>query len=296
MKIRYTLVIFTLILFFSACNSSKQISSSINNAKSLYQTGNYENALQQFEEVITDYEKKNQQKECPVYGDAAYAAMQLGETDKAISYFKKDQRSNFASADTYYQLSELYREIDNLSKELDELEAYVNKFPEGKEMEKVKRRLFEVYVESENWEQANTLWETLSEDDQEKIVLLEGYFTTNKALDNDSVCNLIATNLLGKDENNLVGLDWMAKKYFWQAEYLYQDELKAYEKNKTNKQYKKLLKALDVVSSDFKTSLNYFEKIYAQDPKPATAKYIGNIYNRLDNKKKAEYYYGLAEH
>ena len=296
MKIRYTLVIFTLILFFSACNSSKQISSSINNAKSLYQTGNYENALQQFEEVITDYEKKNQQKECPVYGDAAYAAMRLGETDKAIGYFKKDQRSNFASADTYYQLSELYREIDNLSKELDELEAYVNKFPEGKEMEKVKRRLFEVYVESENWEQANTLWETLSEDDQEKIVLLEGYFTTNKALDNDSVCNLIATNLLGKDENNLVGLDWMAKKYFWQAEYLYQDELKAYEKNKTNKQYKKLLKALDVVSSDFKTSLNYFKKIYAQDPKPATAKYIGNIYNRLDDKKKAEYYYGLAEH
>jgi len=294
-KIRYTLIIFTLILFFSACNSSKQIGDSINTGKSLYQTGNYENALQQFEEVIANYEKKNQQKECPVYGDAAYAAMRLGETDKAIGYFKKDQRSNFASADTYYQLAELYHVIDNLSKELDELEAYISKFPEGKELEKVKTRLFEVYIESENWEQANALWESLYEDDREKVVLLEGYFTANKALDNDSICNIITANVLGKDENNLLGLDWVAKKYFWQAENRYQDELKAYEKNKTNKQYKKLLKALDVVSSDFKTSLNYFKKIYVQDPKPATAKYIGNIYNRLDDKKKAKYYYRLAD-
>ena len=295
MKIRNILILFTLTVLFSACNSSKQMSSSIDNGKSAFQTGNYENALQQFEEVIVYYEKKNQQKECPVYGDAAYAAKQLGETDKAIGYFKKDQRSNFVSAETYYQLALMYREIDNLSKELDELEAYVNKFPEGKELGKVKNRLFEVYIESENWEQAIALWDKLPADDKEKINLLEGYFTANKALDIDSVCDVIATNLLGKDENNLTGLDWMAKKYFWQAEYRYQDELKAYEKNKTNKQYKKLLRALDVVSSDFKTSLNYFKKIYTQDPKPATAKYIGNIYNRLDDKKKADYYYRLAK-
>lgn len=289
----FMLSVLSLLLF--ACGSSKQISSSVDNGKSAYKSGNYEIALQQFEEVITYYEKKNQQKECPVYADAAFAALQLEETDKAIGYFKKDQKSNFVSADSYYQLSLMYREIDNLSKELDELEEYVNKFPEGEKLEKVESRLFEVYVESENWENAISLWNKLSADEQEKIKLLEGYFHANKALDYDSVCNVVATNLLGKDENNLVGLDWQAKKYFWKAEYRYQDELKAYEKNKTTKQYKKLLKALDIVSSDFKTSLNYFKKIYAQDPTPATAKYIGNIYNRLDNKKKADYYYRLAD-
>ena len=292
---RNTLILITIITFLSACNSSKQISSSIDNGQSAYQSGNYESALQQFEEVIAYYEKKNQQNDCPVYWDAAITAKQLGKTDKAIGYFKKDQKSNFVNADSYYQLAGMYREIDNLSKELDELEAYVNKFPEGKKLGKVESRLFEVYIESENWEQAIALWDKLSADEQEKIKLLEGYFHANKALDYDSVCNAVAVNLLGKDENNLVGLDWLAKKYFWQAEYRYQDELKAYDKNKTNKQYKKLLKALDVVSSDFKTSLNYFKKIYAQDPKPATAKYIANIYNRLDNKKKADYYYRLAE-
>jgi len=295
MKIPNILMLSVFVVLLSACNSSKQMSSIIDSGKSAYQTGNYETALQQFEEVIADYVKKNQQKECPVYGDAAYAAKQLGETDKAIGYFKKDQRSNFADADTYFQLAVLYREIDNLSKELDELEAYINKFPEGKELEKVKSRLFEVYVESENWELAIALWDKLSADDKEKINMLEGYFTANKALDQDSICDIVSANLLGKDENNLVGLDWLGKKYFWQAEYRYQDELKAYEKNKTNKQYKKLLKALDVVSSDFKKSLRYFKKLYTLNPEPATAKYIGNIYNRLDDKKKADYYYRLAE-
>jgi len=88
-------------------------------------------------------------------------------------------------------------------------------------------------------------------------------------------------------------LDWTAKKYFWKAENRYQDELKAYEKNKTNKQYNKLLKALDIVSADFKTSLDYFKKFYTIDPNPGTAKYLGNIYNRLDDKKKADYYYRI---
>ncbi len=295
MKMHNTLILFTIITLLSACNSSKQITSSIDNGKSAYQAADYGNALQQFEEAIAYYEKKNQQKECPVYADAAFAAKQLGETDKAVAYFKKDQKSDFASADTYYQLAVVYREIDILSNEMDELEAYANKFPNGENLKNVVSRLFEVYIESENWDKAIALWDELSADDKEKIYLLEGYFSANKAFDNDSVCDTVATNLLGKDENNLTALNWLAKKYFWKAEYRYQNEMKAYEKNKTNKQYKKLLKALDVVSSDFKTSLNYFKKIYKLNPKPATAKYIGNIYNRLDDKKKADYYYRLAD-
>ncbi len=125
--------------------------------------------------------------------------------------------------------------------------------------------------------------------------MLEGYFITNKALENDSVCNILASELLKLDENNLAGLDWEAKKYFWQAENLYKDEMEAYEKNKTNRQYNKLLKSLDVVSADFKTSLGYFKTLYELDPSPKYAKYLGNIYNRLDDKPKADYYYSKAE-
>jgi hypothetical protein len=45
------------------------------------------------------------------------------------------------------------------------------------------------------------------------------------------------------------------------------------------------------VTAEFKLALTYFDKLYAVNPSPDYAKYIGDIYNRLDDKKKADYYY-----
>lgn len=294
MKIHNTLFLLALFTLLVSCQSNKQITNSISAGESAYLSGDYSNALQEFKEVITIYEKKNQQKECPVYGDAGHAELQLGNSAEAIQYFQKDQRSNFVSADTYFQLAKLYQEIDNLSKELDALETYVTKYPEDEKIDDAKGRLFELYVESENWDKAISLWDRLTTTQHEEIKMLEGYFAANKALKNDTNCDALASELLGHDENNLIGLVWLAKKYFWQAENLYQSELKAYENNKTNKQYKKLLKVLDTVTADFKISLGYFKRLYTLQSSPVTAKRIANIYTRLDNKKQAAYYNKLA--
>lgn len=294
MKIHNTFFLIALIALLAACQSNKQITNSINAGESAYQSGDYSDALVKFEEVISQYENKDQQKECPVYAEAGHAALQLGETTKAIQYFQQDQWSNFVDADTYFQLAKLYRTIDNLSKELDALEAYTTKYREGKNIDEVKGRLFEVYVESENWEKAIVLWDKLAGDQHKEITMLEGYFSANKALKNETVCDTLATYLVDYDENNLIGLRYLAKKYFWQAENLYQSELKAYEANKTNKQYKKLLKALDTVTADFKISLGYYKRLYTLQPNPVTAKRLANIYTRLDDKKRAAYYTKLA--
>lgn len=283
-----------MITILGACQSNKQIVNSINAGELAYQSGNYSNALEKFEEVIAQYEQKNQQKECPVYAEAGHAALQLGNSTKAIQYFQSDKWSNSVGADTYFQLAKLYQEIDNLSKELDALEDYTTRYPEGENIDKVKGRLFEVYVESENWEKANSLWNKLTANQHEETKMLEGYFSANKALKNDAVCDTIANDLVDNDESNLIGLRWLAKKYFWQAENLYHSELKAYESNKTNKQYKKLLQSLDTVTADFKISLDYFKRLYTLQPSPVTAKRIGNIYTRLDDKKQAAYYNKLA--
>jgi len=71
--------------------------------------------------------------------------------------------------------------------------------------------------------------------------------------------------------------------------------MKAYDKKKTNKQYRKLLKALDVVTADFNKSLKYFKKLYGVDSVPEYANYLSHIYNRLSDKKKAEYYKKIAK-
>jgi hypothetical protein len=44
----------------------------------------------------------------------------------------------------------------------------------------------------------------------------------------------------------------------------------------------------------FQKSLDYFLTLYETDPKPEYAKYIGNIYKRLQKEDKAEYYHEKA--
>ena len=71
--------------------------------------------------------------------------------------------------------------------------------------------------------------------------------------------------------------------------------MKAYDNHKTNKQYRILLKALDVVTADFKKSLTYFKKLYSIEPTAENANYLSHIYGRLSDKKKEVYYKGLAK-
>lgn len=280
------------VVFLFSCSGTKQLTQFQADGEKAYTMGDYSKALTEWEKVIDFYDKQGNPNECPVYAEAAAAAIETGQVDKAIQYLVAETRTGKASPDTYLDLAVLYNQIDNLSKEIDALNAYVIKFPEGEKVEQVKEDLFEIYVETKNWEAAQTEYNKLSE--ASKGEMIEPYFILNEALKNDSVCDTLALEMLDKNPENVLALDWMAKKLFWQAEKRYQDEMKAYSENKTNKQYKQLLGALDIVSADFKASLAYFTELYTIDPSPENAKYLGDIYNRLDDKKKADYYYGLA--
>jgi tetratricopeptide (TPR) repeat protein len=280
------------IALFTGCSGTKQLTQYQASGEKAYEMGDYGKALAEWEKVIDYYSKQGTPNECPVYAEAAAAAIETGQVEKAIQYLVAETYTGKASGDTYLDLAVLYQQIDNLSKEIDALDAYIDKFPEGEKAEQVRVDLFEIYVESKNWEAAQTEYNNLS--DASKDAMIEPYFVLNEALKNDSVCDALALEMLDENPENVLALDWMAKKLFWQAEKRYQDEMKAYSENKTNKQYKQLLSALDVVTDEFKTSLSYFKTLYSLDPSAEYAKYLGDIYNRLDDKKKADYYYGLA--
>lgn len=282
-------------LLIGACSTGLNLNKTIQDGETAYGTGDYQKALETYEIVISDYKNKGKENECPVYYEAANAAAQLGMTEKAISYLEKNRYTAKVNGDTYFELSQLYRQIDNLSKELDALETYLEKYPDGNKTGQGHERLFEIYVEIENWDMVLEEWKNISQAAKNDSKNVEGYFLANKAMEYDSVCDRLATGLLSIDEHNLLALDWTAKNYFWQAENRYKHEMEAYEKNKTNKQYNKLLKALDQVTADFKTALDYFKRLYKLDPTSKNAKYLGDIYNRLDDKEKADYYYGKAE-
>ena len=281
----------TILAIITSCSGSKNITNAEHQGEAAYLSGNYAEALTHWEKVIEYYNNQNKPGECPVYTQAAAAAMETGQTDKAIGFLEAETHTSRADDETYYNLALLYREIDNLSKELDALETYAAKFPDGKNIGSVRERLFDIYIETDNYDAALKEWELLTPATKSELTVLESYFEVNKKLKNDSVCDSIAMQLLETDKENIPALEWMGKKLFWQAEKLYQSELKAYNTNKTSKQYNKLLRSLDKVTAGFKSSLDYFNTLYAIDPEPEYAKYIGDIYNRLDDKQKAAYYY-----
>lgn len=295
MKYLIFIVSIGIVIMFDGCGTGNQIAQKNATADSYFKAGNYKEALLSYNEIIQQYENNNNSTACPIYTNAGESALKTGDDKLAISYLSKARHTNSANENTYFLLGEGYKQIDNLSMEISTLEDYMKLYPNGKHISIVRIRLFYTYVESENFDKALLLWPDINDDDKKSVKLLETYFIANKELDNNDSCNDIAKELLSVEKDNLIALEWFGKQYYNKAENRYQIEIKAYEKNKTKKQYNILIKALEVVTIDFKKSLTYFKKIYTLQPTSQNARYLSNIYDRLSDKKKAAYYKKLAE-
>jgi len=295
MKNLYIFVSIALILSMLGCGSGKQLAHKNESAEAYYMSKNYNDALFAYSEIIKIYESNNNSAACHVYTKAGESALKTDDYKLAIDYLKKASNSNFVDESTYLYLSQAYAKVDNLSLEMMTLVDYVEKYPNGKHIDVVKTRLFYTYVESDNYENALELWSDVYSDNQPDIQLLEAYFKVNKSIGNTDTCNEIAQHLISIDADNIVALTWFGKQYYYKAEDRYRAEMTAYDNHKTNKQYKILLKALDVVTADFKKSLSYFKKMYALEPTSENANFLAHIYGRLSDKKKEAYYKGLAK-
>ncbi|OYT12842.1 MAG: hypothetical protein B6I19_08235 [Bacteroidetes bacterium 4572_114] len=284
-----------IIALFLGCSSGKQLTQIQESAHTSFDAGNYAEALSQYESIIANYESLGKSTECQVYTQAGISALNLDQTNKALDYLKKATYTPFADENTYAAMAGAYRNIDNLSLEIEALEDYVKKYPDGTDAMQMKIRLFETYVESENWDLAFGLWPEIEPQVKVEIKQIENYYKVNEALGNLDKVEGLADQLLEMNDENVIGLEFMAKKYYNIAENRYNAEMEAYEKKKTRKQYAKLLKALDVVTENFKISLGYFETLYKLNPLPAYANYMGNIYVRFNDQEKADYYHNLGQ-
>ncbi len=264
-------------------------------AQIAYNQGNYKTALALWNKSISRYERRNKGIKCPYYTKAGLAALKLGKTEEARALLEKAEYSVSVTPSTFIELAKIYRKVNNLSLEIDVLEKYVKKYPAGKAIHPIQERLFTTYVESENWEDALKLWNKLPQPFKDNVTNKANLLKVNAALKNTTDCNKLAAEILKSAPKNIMALDYEAKKYFWLAENRYQAEMKAYNKNKTRRQYVELLKAFKVVTVNFKRSLSYFRKLYPQQSTSANALFLGNIYARLSDPAKSKYYHNLAD-
>ncbi len=290
MKLNRLLQGLVIVLIIQSC-AVNQLTEEGENA---YQKGNYEAALNAWDQVIEKYESKGERADAEIYYKAGMAALKLEKPKKARNYLEKSEYLEYVSPKLYTTLAKINKTLDNLSKEIEALESYHQKYPEGEKIDTLTARLFETYVESEQWNEAAEIWPEIESRAQSDPDLLTGYLTVNKNLENDSLCDTLAGKILEIEPNNKTPLEWYAKKYFWKAEDIYVKEMKAYKNNRTTSQYDRLLNKLDEVYPTFKKSLKYFKKLYELDPRPEYAKFMGNIYKRLQEEDKADHYYEKA--
>lgn len=277
-----------------ACKGGLDVTKTTDEARTNYSEAKYEVSLGQWQKLIEYYKSKDEEVPGYIYGGAGKAAMKLGDETQALKYFDKAYWAEYGDPEMYYMMAQAYLNMDNLTKEIAALEYYADSFPEGKKITGVKVQLFNAYNKSENWQLAMDLWQTIPAEVKDDKMRTK-YFVVNRELGNEDICDDIAGELIKENPDNITALDYLADKYFRKAEERYQAEMKAYEENRTHKQYSKLLKALDNINANFKKALRYYEKLYKLTGDKKYAKSLGNIYTRFDDEKKADYYYRLSE-
>ncbi|MCK3684846.1 hypothetical protein [Maribellus sp. YY47] len=282
---KFILFVITPFLIYS-CSAPKVLTNAKTEAETYEAAGNYAAALAQWKSFVES--TPIEQIEGADFAKAAKLAFKAGDSETAKSWFDQARYKNYADAEMYQTLAEIYQSEGNLSKELSALETYVEQNGSGNE--KVNGRLFQLYAEISSWELANQFWGKIGEKAQQNEDNLETYLEVNKKLENDAKCDSVASALLFVNPDQTDALDWMAKKYYWAGQNRYETEMKKYEENKTRKQYTTLLKELDLVTADFKKALPYLEKLWEQKPGKEYASYLANIYARFGDEEKVDFY------
>ena len=239
MHISRIIISLLILMMVHSCSTT----SLVDEGETAYQAGNYQTALAQWEQHINEKEQKLKPVDSSIYFKAGKAAWELNNSEKARDYLESADNAGYKSPELYLMLSQMYKNIDNLTLEIEALESYYKQFPEGEAINKINNRLFDTYVESEQWSKAEDLWPQHADKTKADIEKQKAWFKVNKKLGNDQKCNELADKILDKEPDNIAALEWNAKKYFKKADDLYVKVMKDYNESRSRENYNKLLEA-----------------------------------------------------
>ena len=282
-----------IILILHACGTSSKLPPG-EVLKSDMVAGNYQKVYDETKVIIEKNAAKNKPSSFDVLQMAGTSAFKLNNISDARKYLEQAVFLNPQDEDIYTTLVTLYKKIDNLSYEITTHENYQKYFPEGKNKASMDEAYFNACVRSENWDKSDQLFQKLDSNLSNTEVNLENYLIVCAHLKQIEAKNEKTNKILNIKPSNRKALETKAQALYLSAETRYTEEMELYNKHKTRKQYAILLKALDKSTNEFKAAKDIYEPLYKKDASPEIAKYLSNIYARLNNKQKSEHYKSLS--
>lgn len=279
-----------LFLCFS-CKTTKVVTNTRSEAVAFEKTGNYGRATNAWLKYFNESAIEN--IEGADFAAAAKTALIAGDTMHAKGWFDQARYKNYADSSMYLSLAGIYNSEKNMTKELSALEFYSENYEMGNSL--VNARMFTIYSEFDFYDKAESAWKGMGAESRNDINNLENYFDINKKLENTQLCDSIANAMLNLNADNIDALEWNAVKYYKAGLDRYEQEMAKYNKNKTRKAYKVLLKQLDIATADFKEALPFLNELWKIDRNKKYAGYLANIYARFGDEKKTNYYKGFME-
>lgn len=286
--IRFLLAAFVVVL---GCSGPKVLVSEKTNAEKAIATGDFAAATEAWKLYFAQTPVEN--VDGGDFASAAQSAFKSGNSELATSWFDQARYKKYADPKMYTTLAAIYRSQNNISKELSALEYIKANFNDAAEA--VNERLFAIYNEIGMNEKALRRWNELDDSAKNETINLERYFQIKKSLADTAAVDSVSLVLLQKDPSNVDALEWNAMKLYWKGERRYQTAMENYNRRKTTRQYKILLKELDLATAEMKKSLVYFERLWAIDPGKKYASYLSNIHARFGEEEKAEEYEKFLE-
>jgi tetratricopeptide (TPR) repeat protein len=278
-----------LLLITVGCNTPVNVTNFKDNAEKAEAAGDYVIATEAWKFYFNQLTPPNEPDQ-NLYARAAHTAYRGGDFQQAIEWFEQARLKGYEKPDLYLTLAEMYRSLNNVSEELSALEYYNQHF-EVKEQE-IFKRLFEIYFSADRTAEAIDAWHKMPDVEKGTEQNLERYFILNKQLGNDETADSVSLELLSIAPEHVDALEWQAQKNYEKAESRYQQEMKKYQQRPTSGNYQTLLRQLKAATSDFRKSLQYFEKLWEVNPdsRKEYAVYMNNIHIRFNDKQKADYY------
>ncbi|HKJ78025.1 MAG TPA: hypothetical protein VKA10_00765, partial [Prolixibacteraceae bacterium] len=162
MNIKQYLIVVVSIFIVAACGGPKVLVNHKTTAEEAVLVGDYEKAVTAWKSYFNQQSQNQEEVVGPVYAQAAKAAYNAEMYSQALDWFEQAKYKQFADAEMYQMMVEIYHMRNNLSKELETLEYYVENFePENTSYNK---RLFEIYNEIDKNDKALEAWGRIPND------------------------------------------------------------------------------------------------------------------------------------